>query len=237
MTQIIKLIKKELVANDTMAFYWEKPTSFEFVAGQFCEITLLNPPETDDEGNTRAFSFVNTPNDDYLITATRMRNTAFKRNLKNLLIGTEVRLTGPYGDFKLHKDQTKPAVFIIGGIGITPVRSIIANAINNKLTHQITLVYSNRTPADAPFVSDFEKFASINSNFKFIPIYTKTSKRGSIVGKGHINSGMLKKYISDIMGSVYYLSGPAGMVKSIRQMLIEIGADEDSIKTEEFSGY
>jgi ferredoxin-NADP reductase len=237
MAQYVKLIKKEVIANNTMAFYWEKPGGFEFVAGQFCEITLLNPPNTDEGGNTRAFSFINTPYEYCLATATRIRDTAYKHNLQNLPIGTEVKLTGPYGDFKLHKNPEKPAVYIIGGVGITPVRSIIATATHDKLPHKITLIYSNRTPVDAPFILDFEDFAKNNPNFTFIPVYTKSedSEQGSEAG--HINTDILKKYVSDISKPIYYLSGPAGMVKAMRQLLVEIGADEDNIRAEEFDGY
>ena len=237
MAYFIKLLKKEIVAHDTMAFYWEKPADFEFFAGQFCEITLLNPLITDEEGNTRAFSFVGTPYEKNLLTATRIRDTAFKQNLQNLPIGTEVKLTGPYGDYKLHKNADIPAVFIIGGIGITPVHSIVATATNDKLPHKITLVYSNRTVSDASFLSDFEDFAKGNPNFTFVPFYTRPSTSKSGQKNVHINAEILRKHISDISKPIYYLSGPSGMVKAMRQLLIQIGADEDNIRTEEFDGY
>jgi len=237
MIYYVKLTKKEVIANDTMAFYWEKPIDFKFIAGQFCEITLINPTRTDEDGNTRTFSFVNTLDDKNLITATRIRDSAFKQNLKKLPSGTEVKLTGPYGDFKLHKNQTTPAVFLIGGIGITPVRSIIKDAINNKLPLKITLLFSNRTPADAPFVSDFEDFAKDNPNFTFVPVYTNVSEMEWTGEKGHIDAKMLKKYVPNLITPIYYLSGPADMVKAMRQVLVGLGADEDNIRTEEFSGY
>jgi ferredoxin-NADP reductase len=237
MTQIIKLIKKEVVANDTIAFYWEKPTDFEFVAGQNADFTLIDPTDTDGLGNTRTLSFANAPFEQNLITATRMRDTAFKRNLKNMTVGAEVKLTGPYGDFKLHKSPDKPAIFLIGGIGITPVRSIIANATNEKIQTKITLLYSNRTPADAPFINDFENFEKNNPYFTFVPVYTNTSKLVKNGEYGHINEAILKKYISDFATPIYYLSGPPKMVRAMRQMLTKIGADDDNIRTEEFSGY
>jgi len=237
MAYYIKLLKKKVTARNTMAFYWEKPAGFEFIAGQFCEITLINPPITDEAGNTRAFSFVSTPFDKNLVTATRIRNTAFKQNLHDLPIGTEIKLTGPYGDYKLHKNFDKPAVFIIGGIGITPVRSIIAMATHDKLPHKITLIYSNRTSADAPFLSDFEDFAKNNPNFTFVPVYTRLDNAEPDGENRHINAEMLRKHINDILKPIYYLSGPSEMVKAMRQLLVEIGADEDNIRTEEFDGY
>lgn len=233
----VKLLKRETVANDTMAFEWEKPTGFEYIPGQFGDITLVDPPETDEEGNIRGFSFVTAPYEANLKTSTRMRDTAFKRVLKNLPLGTEVKLDAPYGDFRLHKTATTSAVFLIGGIGITPVRSIIAQATHDKAPHSITLLYSNKTPSDAPFTVDFERWATENRNFKFVPVYTETSASQNSGERGQIDANMLKKYVPDLAMPIYYLSGPAGMVKAMRNMLMEAGANEDNIRTEEFSGY
>ena len=123
-----KLIKKEEVAEGTMAFYFEKPDGFDFIAGQYVTVSLINPPETDNEGNSRFFSLITAPYENYLGVATRIRDTAFKRILKNLPLDSEVMITGPDGSFCLDKDASKPAVFLIGGIGITPVFSILKNA-------------------------------------------------------------------------------------------------------------
>lgn len=233
----IKLLKKETVANGTMAFEWEKPAGFEYIPGQFCDVTLINPPETDEEGNVRGFSFVTAPHESNLKTATRMRDTAFKRVLKDMPIGTAVKLDAPYGDFKLHKTSSTPAVFLIGGIGITPVRSIIAQATHDKLPHHITLLYSNKTAADAAFTADFENLAKQNANFKFVPVYADASAAEWAGERGFIDEKMLKRYVPDIAAPIYYLSGPAGMVKAMREMLVAAGANEDNIRTEEFSGY
>ena len=233
----VKLLGKETVANGTMVFEWEKPENFEYVAGQFCDMTLVNPPETDEEGNGRAFSFVTAPHESNLKTATRMRDTAFKRVLKDMPTGTEVKLDASYGDFKLHKTSTTPAVFLIGGIGITPVRSMIAQATHDKLPHHITLLYSNKTAADAAFTADFEGFARQNENFKFVAAYADASASEWSGERGFIDEKMLRKYVPDVAAPIYYLSGPAGMVKAMREMLIAAGANEDNIRTEEFSGY
>lgn len=233
----IKLLKKVVVANGTMAFEWEKPAGFEYVPGQFCDMTLIDPPQTDEEGNIRGFSFVTAPCEDNLRTATRMRDTAFKRVLKDMPLGTAVKLDAPYGDFKLHKTSTTPAVFLIGGIGITPVRSIIAQATHDKLPHHITLLYSNKTAADAAFTADFEDLAAKNVNFQFVPVYTEAAATEWTGERGFIDVAKLRKYVPDVAAPIYYLSGPAGMVKAMRQMLAAAGANEDNIRTEEFSGY
>ncbi len=233
----VKLTQKDTIANGTMAFHFEKPAGFEYRAGQFCDITLLNPSETDEEGNVRGFSLATSPDDKDVMIATRMRDTAFKRVLGDAPVGTEVKFDAPYGDFTLHKNETVPAVFLIGGIGITPVRSMIAKATADKTAHELILLYSNKTPADAAFLSDLEGFAQQNPHFTFVPVMTDVTA-GDWQGElGYIDKDMLKRHVPDLAAPRYYLSGPAAMVGAMRQMLVGAGVDEDNIKTEEFSGY
>jgi ferredoxin-NADP reductase len=87
-----KLLNRVEVADDTMAFHFEKPPGFEFRPGQSSDLTLVNPPETDSEGNVRTFSIASAPFEDRLMFATRMRETAFKRSLKAMPIGTAVKV-------------------------------------------------------------------------------------------------------------------------------------------------
>src|SRR5436309_461700 len=125
---IVKLLKKEVVAEGTMAFYFEKPEGFEYKAGQNADYFLINPAEEDKEGNKRTFSFASAPEEKEIVWATRMRDTAYKRNLKNLPEGSELEMEGPYGDMVLHSRAEKPAVFLAGGIGITLFYSMVKDA-------------------------------------------------------------------------------------------------------------
>lgn len=230
-----KLIKKEEVATGTMAFHFEKPADFEFRAGQFADLTLINPPETDAEGNRRAFSLVMAPYEPDIMFATRMRDTAFKRVLRELPLGSELDFSGPFGNYVLHQNTSIPAVFLIGGIGITPVRSMIADATHNATGHKLTLLYSDKTPADMAFLSDLKGFAELNHNLNFVPVMTRDE---SWTGeRGHIDEEMLRRYVDDLSLPIYYISGPAPMVSAMRQLLAGVGVSEDNIRTEEFPGY
>lgn len=218
-----------------MAFYLEKPDGFDFIAGQYMTVTLLNPPETDDEGNSRCLSIASAPREKHLMFATRMRDTAFKRTLKNLPMGSEIKIDGPEGLFYLHKDFSKPAVFLIGGIGITPVFSILKNAAYEKLPHKLFLFYSNKRPEDAAFLKELQNSEKENKNFKLIAtMTTPTPWQGET---GFINKEMIQKHIGDLNSPIYYMSGPPAMVKAMRNLLKEIGVNNDNIKFEEFTGY
>lgn len=234
-----KLVKKEEIAEGTMAFYFEKPGGFDFIAGQYMTVTLINPPETDDKGNSRFFSIVSAPNENYLIIATRMRDTALKRVLKNLPVGSEIKIDGPDGSFYLPEKSFRPIVFLIGGIGITPVFSMIKNATYKKFPYRLFLFYSNKRPEDAAFLKELQNLEKENRNFKLIATMTKAenSKQEWQGEKGFIDAQMLKKYIRNINKPVYYMSGPPAMVKAMRELAGKIGASDDDIKFEEFTGY
>ncbi len=233
----VKLLKKEVIAEGTMAFHFSRPEGFEFRAGQFADLTLIDPPETDAEGNVRGFSLVQAPFEPNLVVATRMRDTAFKRVLKALPIGSELKLDAPYGDFTMHKTATTPAVFIIGGIGATPVRSMIAQACHDHTGHQITLLHASRTPAQLPFRSDFEKLARDNTNFTYVAVATGQAPDDWQGARGRVDAALIGKYVPDLAKPIFYLSGPEGMVKAMRKLLVEMHANEDNIRTEEFAGY
>lgn len=162
----VALKDKKQIAEGTIAFVFEKPDGFHFKAGQHIRMALIDPPETDSEGNSRFFSLANSPPEAELLIAMRMRDTAFKRVLGQMQIGEKVLIEilqdVPHGAFALHDDALKPAVFLIGGIGIVPAFSMIKDAIARKLPHTIFLFYSNRRPEDAPFLDELENLAKQN---------------------------------------------------------------------------
>ena len=234
-----ELRKKEEIADGTMAFHFEKPEGFAFKAGQFGDFALIDPSETDVEGNIRGFSLASAPYEADLMFATRMRDTAFKRILKTMEIGTEVSLNGPYGSFTLHNNSRIPAVFLTGGIGVTPVRSIVLQAAHDSLPHKIFLFDSNRRPGDAAFLNELMEAQEKNPNYAFVGTMTEMEKSSQKwVGEtGYITKPMLVKYIGDLTLPIYYIAGPAAMVTAMRKTLNEAGVDDDNIRTEEFSGY
>ena len=140
-----------------MAFRFAKPADWDYRAGQFIDITLLDPPETDAEGNTRGFSISSAPHEDVIMITTRLRDTAFKRVLRTMPIGTPVKIEGPFGDLRLHH-AARPAVVLTGGIGITPFRSILLETIRNGgLPYPVVVFYANRRPQDAAFLDELTR--------------------------------------------------------------------------------
>jgi len=174
-----------------------------------------------------------------LMIATRMRDTAFKRVIKSMPIGSEIQMRGPYGRMTLHEDPTRPAVFLTGGIGITPFRSIALDAARTGLTHRLSLFYSNRRPEDAAFLEELAQLEARNPNYRFIPTMTSpASSKPTWSGEtGYISGEMLARFIDDLKAPVYYVAGPQGLVNAMRKTLGEVGVSEEDIKAEEFAGY
>lgn len=234
-----KLLTAEAVAEGTLRFCFEKPEGFIYRAGQSIDLTLIDPPETDAEGDTRAFTLASTPQDDHLAITMRMRDTAFKRVLKNMTSGTPLDFVGPFGDLTLHENAKRPAVFLAGGIGITPFYSMARDAAVRALPHDITLFYSNRRPEDAAFLEELSVLHEKNTHFTFVGTMTEMENSAEEWDgeRGYITKEMLAKYVAQSDMPIYYLAGPPGMVAALRTTLNESGVSNDDIRTEEFSGY
>lgn len=233
-----ELLDKKLIVHETMAFWFKKPEGFIFRSGQTIDVTLLDPSETDKKGNTRIFSIVSSPSEPYLMVATRLRKSALKHTLKEMAIGSTVEIVGPFGSFFLHQNTAKEAVFLVGGVGITPFMSIIKDATERSLPHRMTLLYSNHRPEDALFLSELTALKEQNQNFTFVPTMTANDASYTWSGeRGHISKEMLEKHVSQNGNTIYYSAGPEQMVTAMRKLLVEMGVSEDDIRTEEFSGY
>lgn len=234
----LPLKERKQVADSTAAFIFNKPADFTFRAGQFIELTALNPKETDAEGNTRAFSLASASSEDFLMVATRLRDTAFKRYAKTCPIGTEFQLEGPFGNLVLHRNSSRAGVLLAGGIGITPFRGMAVDAAKQKLPHRLFLFYSNRRPADAPFLDELQALGKTNPNYTFVATMTAKEAAAQWRGEtGYIDSAMLRKHIGDLNGPIYYVAGPPAMVAAMQKMLGAAGVSEDDVRAEEFAGY
>jgi len=231
-----KLVRKEEIAEGTMAFYLEKPADITYQAGQHPSFLILNPTETDEEGNKRTFSFITIPSDPEIGFATRMRDSAFKRILKNAEPGLEIDILNPRGSMVLPEDTTRPLVFLAGGIGITPLYSMIKQATRDLTAHKIHLFYANRTIAQTAFLDDLNGFSAKNPNFTFIP--SMTQEDNSWTGeKGRITKELIQKYVPDTNNTIFYMAGPTGMVSGMMEILTSLNVDPIFIKNEDYGEY
>ena len=233
------LMDRQRVARNTMAFWFDtNGAHYEFRAGQHADFTFWQPFVNCEGDNSRTFSLANSPHDSRLaMIALRMRETPFKMSLKTAALGTKFKVSRPRGSFTLHKDANRPAVFLAGGIGITPIRSILHWATQEHLPHKLYLFYSNRVLEDAAFLEELEGLATRNRSFTLIPTVTRGKSPSWPYENGPIDLNLLRRYIHGLNGPVYYVAGPSGMVTAMTTLLYSSGVSDDDIKTEEFGDY
>ncbi len=235
-----KLIARDIVAADTMIFEFERPQGFEFKAGQAIDMTLLDTAVAEAKGARHTFSIVSAPFESKLAIATRMRAASpFKQALKRLMVGTPVRIEGPYGSLTLHDSARRAAVMIAGGIGITPFLSMARQAANDQSSHYLMLVYSNRRPEDAPFLSELTQLERLNVNFRLVATMTQASKSNIHWNgrTGPIDENLLREVAGHFPEPVYYVAGPPMLVEAMRATLTDMGIADGLIRSEEFYGY
>jgi len=239
----VALKSKKQIAEGTWSFSFEKPEGFNFKAGQHIRMSLINPAETDERGDNRFFSLANSTQQSELVIAMRMGPSAFKKSLGLMSIGEKVLiqilLGVPHGAFALHEDASKLAVFLVGGIGIVPVFSMIKDATEKRLSHKMYLFYSNRRPEDAAYLVELQNLVNQNPNLALVATMTESEKSAtSWQGKtGRINSSLLRQYISDLKSPIYYIAGLPEMTSAMKKMLADLGVNESNINTEEFTGF
>jgi len=234
-----RLLGSEPVAEGTMAFRFARPVGFAHQAGQSAYLSLLSPAETDEQGDARMLTIASAPHEPDLVFATRMRDTAFKRVLKQARPGLLASIEGPNGEMVLHDNPARPAVLLAGGIGVTPFLAMARHAAQERLPHRIFLFYANRRPEDAAFLEELTGLERANRNFRLVATMTAPEKsaRSWSGEKGRIDQAMLERHIEDLLEPIYYLAGPPAMTESMRAILEGAGLGAESMRSEDFFGY
>lgn len=171
----LKLLEKiSYSGTDAMSFKFSRTneqnnnnTSVNYKAGQFANVNL--DTTQDPEGPFRSFTLASSPTEeDWILITTRIRNTPFKQKFAKLELGTKVKITYPMGEFVLHDDYSKPAVFLSGGIGVTPFRSMIKYATDKQLPLKIIMLDSNRNKENILYKEEFDTWQDLNRNLKIV---------------------------------------------------------------------
>jgi ferredoxin-NADP reductase len=240
----VKLIKKEEIARDTKSFYFEPQEPVNWKPGEYFYYTLPQLKYPDDRGGKRQFTCATSPTEgSTLMITTRMKSgSGFKRTLDELPEGTLIDAEGPHGVFVV--DETVPGehVFIAGGIGITPFRSIIKYNVDKGLTNTtLHLIYANSTPEEIAFKSELEQWASQhpNVNVHMTVSHPEESQTPWTGLTGRVDEAMIKKLVPNYTDPsvTFWLCGPPPMVDAMDEMLGKAGIPTARRKIEKFTGY
>jgi len=231
--KIITLKDRKLLNENTLAMWFDR-YDYTFKPGQYAKITLLDPLYNDEEGNSRLFSIASSPSKNHLMFTTRALNSAFNRNIQELPLGTRASISEPGGNTVLHKDSAIPAVFLIGGIGITPVRCMVEYITECGKPYKAYLFYSNPSATSMAFFDEFINWSISYPDFKFIPTIDDKTDKNWKYNFGYINKDLLLKHILEISKPIFYIVGPLPMVDSMEQLLKSLCVEESKIKLERF---
>jgi ferredoxin-NADP reductase len=238
-TAATRLLAREAIAERTMAFHFARPAGFAFKAGQTIDLLIDAAAGSGAETGRHTFSVASAPSEDRLSIATRMRDSEFKRALGELAIGDAARLEGPFGSLTLHGDRSRPALFIAGGIGITPYMSMLRQAGQGTVPRRIALLYSNHRPEDSAWLGELRELELRLPEFSLLPVMTAMNRSSQSWSglAGRIDAGMLLGILGKLPHAVCYVTGSPAMVASMRSALNEVGVVDDDIRSEEFFGY
>src|SRR5688572_27736052 len=157
----------EDVAHNIKTFWFRPERKVRYIAGQFTEIYLPHD-DADDRGIRRWFTLSSSPTDDLVSITTKFashRSSTFKQHLSDLKPGTPLKLADPMGDFVLPKDPGIPIVFVAGGMGITPMHSMVKWLEDTGEKRDVHLIYAVTEEDELAFVPLFK-----NYNLKFTPV-------------------------------------------------------------------
>jgi len=212
---------------DTKTFRVENK-NIPFYPGQFFMVMF-----EDSETFKRAYSVASSPTQKNHIDITMNLVGDFTKKLWQTKVGDHLVFKGPYGKFYFNEDMNNDLVLIGGGLGISPLMSIIRYCNDKKLKNKISLIYSVRTPVDVVYNEEIKKIKDENENFDYIVTITRPDDKTLWTGKtGRIGIDLLKNNIGNVEDSLYFLCGPIDFVKSAISMLESLGAKKEQIKTD-----
>jgi ferredoxin-NADP reductase len=222
-----KFVNSIPVKTDVTSFIFQPEQAVDWQPGQYFHYVLPHA-NADDRGTERWFTCSAAPSEGHVMITTRLaadHGSSFKQALQALQPGDTIEADGPEGDFTV-EDLSRNYIFVAGGIGITPFRSILVAAHEQGQQLHATLLYANRT-TDIPFSEELEQIAADmpDLNIEYV------------VQPDRIDSDLLKKHIEAVDNPMVYVSGPEPMVTSFAEQLGQLGLSQDNIKTDDFPGY
>jgi ferredoxin-NADP reductase len=223
----LTLVEKKQETEFSFSFLFKPDIPFSWKSGQFLHY-ILKHSNPDNRGTERYFTISSAFFENIIMLTTRFiesGGSSFKKTLISLNYGDTIDATVPDGNFTIDNTE-KEMVFIAGGIGITPFRSMLLDLDHRNIFPKIILLYANKT-ADFIFKKDLERISGRNRNFKI----------NYLVDPQRIDEEKIKQAIPNLEQPIFYISGPEPMVNNINVMLQQQRIPENHIKKDFFPGY
>lgn len=229
--------KRDVAKGTLMVVFDLLGAEVDFRPGQYFWVNLIDPPYDDDKGPRRHITVVTSPTERGVLgLATRIRDSAFKRSLVELPVGTEVDVEEPKGSFALPTETDRSYVFIAGGIGITVFRSMLRYIADEDLPYRVTLLYSNRDRESTAFFDELQELESRIPGLRLV--FTMTDDPSWDGDKRRVDADFLRDQLGeDLNAYTYLVAGPPDMVEGVTATLTDAGLPEEQVLSQRFSGY
>jgi ferredoxin-NADP reductase len=235
---VLRLTRKKKMSCDIMDFVFKPSQRLTFEPGQYMEVTLAHP-KPDSRGNRRFFTLASSPTEDTLHLGVRFdaKGSSFKRALARIDSRSKIMAGQIAGDFTLPRNPRQKLVFIAGGVGITPFRSMLKYLIDRDEPRDIVLLYATTTADEIAYKDILDQ---AQTNLGIHTLYTLTDTKAlprnwpGLIGR--IDEEMIEEAIPDYDERTYYISGPLSMVKATERMLKHMHIKNNQIKTDFFPG-
>jgi ferredoxin-NADP reductase len=234
----VQLQLKEInqVSDRVYDYVFQPDRKFKFLPGQYMEWTLAGVPY-DSRGNRRTFTIASSPteSDVHLGLKYHEPSSMYKITLHNLKPGDRLYASQLSGNFTLSGNEGRKLVFIAGGIGITPFRSMIKYLTDKNLQSDIVLLYVVSDPNEFAYIREFKEAAS--AGVRTVPIVTDPAYRAPGTVNAKVSADLIARAVPDYAERIFYISGPNVMVDATREYLQDLNIPNRHIKTDHFSGY
>lgn len=221
----VTLVRTELITPSVTTFWFEPEHSVDYTPGQFVEL-LLPHDNPDDRGTKRWFTLSSSPTEPLIAITTKrtQKPSTFMQALFKLRMGSEVKITEAMGDFVLPQDKTIPLLFVVGGIGITPVRSMLKWLQDTHQQRNITMLYAASSREELAFHELIETMTNAYTYY--------------ISGQERLQtSSILDMFEKSGQGTLTYLSGPEELIEVLFAELKDAGIPMSRLVTDYFPGY
>ena len=230
---LVTLERTENTADHIKSFYFKSDRPVRYQAGQFIELTIPHD-NPDERGQKHWFTLSSSPSEERLAITTKLpkdRETTFKQALEALKPGDQVMMSDPMGDFVLPKDKARPLVFIAGGIGVTPMRSMIKWLVDSQEQRTIQLIYAANN-------IDEVAFRDLFSNYGLpVTISLANPPAGWEGETGRLTPEKILELAPDVDNKLYFISGPEPMVESLVDGLQAAGVKKQHLVGDYFPNY
>lgn len=235
---MLTLKEIDQLTSDTAEFIFSSDRPIKFVPGQYLEWTVGHS-WPDNRGNRRYFTLASAPTESDIKVGIKFsqQSSSYKKALLTLNRGDQITAGQLAGDFVMPNNEKEKLVFLAGGIGITPFKSMIQYMNDTGQRRDAILIYSNKTQNDIAYKSFFDQMSK-KLNIK--TVYTLTDKNVAVdwTGEqGYINEQLISRQVPDFHDRRFFISGPHSMVMAARDSLRRLGVKSSQIITDFFPGF